>query len=296
MDAATSAEILHRFEKLNVWRRGDQRAPHKPLLVLLALGLFLRNIRIVPFAEYGDTLSDLLREFGPQRQTYYPELPFLHLRSDRVWQVAIHGELVLRFNLSKKQLRELNATGRFTDDVQRLFDEDPRTIATVARLLLDRNFPESVHRDILDATGLSLDISTPAAQRRDPLFRGAVLTAYEYRCALCNLDVRIGNMSVGLEAAHIKWHQAHGPDVVANGIALCCMHHKLFDLGAFTLGDGRRVLVSDAAYGSTRQFEEILLRHHGHQLNAPVHAEDHPSGDFIDWHRAQVFKGRARPV
>jgi putative restriction endonuclease len=31
-------------------------------------------------------------------------------------------------------------------------------------------------------------------------------------------------------------------------------------------------------------------------MNAPVHAEDHPSGDFIVWHRAQVFKGRARPI
>jgi len=30
-------EILRRFDRLNVWRRGDQRAPHKPLLVLLAL-------------------------------------------------------------------------------------------------------------------------------------------------------------------------------------------------------------------------------------------------------------------
>jgi len=299
MAPATSAEILQRFENLNVWRRGDVRAPHKPLLVLLALGLFVRDIRVIPFVEYGSSLTDLLREFGPQRQTYYPELPFLHLRSDHVWQVAIHGtrdELVLRVHLTKTQLRELNATGRFPDDVQQCFDEDPRRIATIARLLLDRHFPESVHRDILDATGLSLDVSAPATQRRDPMFRGQVLTAYQYRCALCDLDVRIGNMSVGLEAAHIKWHQAHGPDVVANGVALCCMHHKLFDLGAFTLGDDRRVLVSDAAYGSSRQFDEILLRHHGRQMNAPVHAEDHPSGDFIVWHRAQVFKGRARPI
>jgi hypothetical protein len=30
----TSGTILTRFDELNVWRQGDQRAPHKPLLVL----------------------------------------------------------------------------------------------------------------------------------------------------------------------------------------------------------------------------------------------------------------------
>ncbi|KMZ11831.1 hypothetical protein BHUM_03110 [Candidatus Burkholderia humilis] len=199
--------------------------------------------------------------------------------------------------ISKTQLRELNATGRFSDDVQQFFSDDPGDIATVARLILDTHFPASVHGGILDAVGLSLDdLSMPTTQRRNPKFRGDVLTAYSYRCALCNLDVRIGNLPVGLEAAHIQWHQAKGPDVVANGIALCCLHHKLFDLGAFTLGEQRRILVSDQAYGSPQRFEHILLRHHGSQLNAPVHAEDHPSSQFVGWHRAQVFKGRARPL
>jgi hypothetical protein len=32
--------IEERFEKLNVWRRGDERAPHKPLLVPLALAAY----------------------------------------------------------------------------------------------------------------------------------------------------------------------------------------------------------------------------------------------------------------
>jgi putative restriction endonuclease len=32
------ADILDRVDKLRVWQRGGQRAPHKPLLLLLALG------------------------------------------------------------------------------------------------------------------------------------------------------------------------------------------------------------------------------------------------------------------
>jgi len=30
-------EIENRFREINIWKRGDQRAPNKPLLILLAL-------------------------------------------------------------------------------------------------------------------------------------------------------------------------------------------------------------------------------------------------------------------
>jgi len=33
----TRAELLSAFDRIRVWQRGDRRAVHKPLLVLLAL-------------------------------------------------------------------------------------------------------------------------------------------------------------------------------------------------------------------------------------------------------------------
>jgi putative restriction endonuclease len=289
------SDILQRFAALNVWQRGDERAPHKPLLILLALGQFARGTRDIPFRQFESKLCDLLREFAPQRRTLYPEMPFVRLRNDDVWQVA-SDDLIIKGHPSKTELRTLNAIGRFTDDVQELLENDPKTISDIARLILSTHFPESIHGDILDAVGLALDDGADrATRRRDPEFRNRVLTAYQFRCALCNLDLRIGNMTIGLEAAHIRWHQAQGPDVVENGIALCCLHHKLFDIGAFTLGDERRVLISEQAHG-TQQFDEILMRHHGRVMNAPVRPEHHPRLHFIEWHRAQVFKGDARPI
>ncbi|SAK40897.1 hypothetical protein AWB77_00280 [Caballeronia fortuita] len=307
MSASNLNKILKRFAELNIWERKGERAPHKPLLVLLALGLFARGVKEVSFREHEKALCDLLREFAPQRRTLYPEMPFVRLKNDDVWEVTVDSTLdsiVRRSDVRKTELRELNATGHFSPDVQQLLQSEPRALTAIARLLLVAHFPESIHSDVLDAVGLALDDETVLApdtnasaerRRRDPEFRGAVLAAYQYRCALCDLDLRIGNMTIGLEAAHIKWHQASGPDLVENGIALCCLHHKLFDLGAFTLGDDRRVLVSEKAHGSGR-FDEILLRHHGGQANAPVQREHYPAQPFVAWHREQVFKGGARPL
>ena len=59
----------------------------------------------------------------------------------------------------------------------------------------------------------------------------------------CALAATNGWQRLGLEAAHIKWFQARGPDVVQNGLALCSLHHKIFDLGAFTVLPGNHQIV-----------------------------------------------------
>jgi putative restriction endonuclease len=145
----------------------------------------------------------------------------------------------------------------------------------------------------LAAVGLDLDAPKPGARKRDPQFRQRVLTAYEYRCAVCGFDVRLGSVSIALDAAHIRWHQAGGPDREGNGLALCVLHHKTFDLGAFTLSPAGVLLVSDQAHG-TAGFEEALLRHHGKGARAPQRPEFRPDAGFLDWHGREVFKGTAR--
>jgi putative restriction endonuclease len=120
-----------------------------------------------------------------------------------------------------------------------------------------------------------------------------VLIAYEYRCAVCGFDVRLGPVPIALDAAHIKWHQAGGPDLETNGLALCALHHKTFDLGAFTLSPGGVLLVSDQAHG-TAGFQEAPLRHHGRHVRAPQRPEFRPEAAFLGWHGREVFKGAAR--
>jgi putative restriction endonuclease len=72
---------------------------------------------------------------------------------------------------------------------------------------------------------------------RDPDFRHRILEADERTCAICGYQIRREDQIIGLEAAHIKWHQLKEPDIEQNGIAMCTMHHRLFDYGLFGIDD-----------------------------------------------------------
>ena len=151
---------------------------------------------------------------------------------------------------------------------------DPALAAEIARRILNAHFPESIRQDVADAVGLSLDAdnaATPeqAQRRRDPAFREKVLLAYEYRCCVCGHDLRMGGHAIGLEAAHIKWFQARGPDVVQNGLALCSLHHKIFDLGAFTVLPGNHQIVFSRHLMGGDDTKAKLLAHHGAGLIQP---------------------------
>jgi putative restriction endonuclease len=294
---ASRAEVLERFDRLNVWRRGGQRAPHKPLLVLYALGRWQRGDRAdLPFREAERDLTDLLKEFGPPRQAHHPEYPFWRLQNDRVWTVRAAGTLHARqsnTDPTKRSLLATDARGNFSDDVQRAFRSNPSLVASIAARLLEHHFPESLHQDILSAVGLSLDVVSSQKRKRDPQFRKRVLVAYEYACAVCGFDVRLGTVSVALDAAHIRWLQAGGPDEESNGLALCVLHHKPFDLGAFTLDKNGMLLVSDQVQGN-EGFKHTLMRYHGVLVRPPQKPEWNPSAAHLAWHGRQVFKGEAR--
>jgi putative restriction endonuclease len=273
--------ILEQFVRLNVWRRKDQRAPHKPLLILYALGRWARgNTSAIPFREVDRDLTALLKEFGPPRQSYHPEYPFWRLQNDGVWVVQATGIMKARQSNTDPPRSELlthEACGAFADEVQAALASDPALVTDIAGLTL----------------GTPVKLTT--RRGRDPQFRQRVLTAYEWRCAVCGFDVRLGSVSVGLDAAHILWHQAGGPDREGNGLALCVLHHKLFDLGAFTVNADGRLLVSDQANG-TEGFQEALLRHHGRPVRQAQRPEWCPEAGFLKWHLHEVFKGAARHV
>lgn len=289
-------ELKNRISSLNIWKKNGQRAPHKPLLILYALGQLQANIRYLPYEQVKGDLTNLLMEFGPYRKSYHPEEPFVRLANDGIWSLNLDKEDI---HIKNNWLLKNEIIGGFSEEVISLLNNNDSLIQEIANIILNEHFSETLHEDILQAVGLNIsviissDINTNKKRIRDPKFREKILIAYENRCAVCGFNVRLGNTLVGVEAAHIRWHQSGGPDIEENGIALCSMHHKLFDRGVFTLSDSRELLVAEQAHG-TRGFEEWLMKYHGTKISNPIHPDYAPRDSFINWHVSEVFRGPSR--
>jgi putative restriction endonuclease len=192
---------------------------------------------------------------------------------------------------------ELNA--EFASAVER----DRRLFAAVVRAILDANFPDTLHQDILDAVGIALapdELATTegraTTRRRDPRFRELVLLAYEYRCAACGYDGQLGREAVGIDAAHVRWWAADGPDEVANGVALCSLHHKLFDRGAVGLTLDHHLSVSSHFVGRSAAADDLVMALIGRPLLAPQAGRSLPDGHHVGWHTREVFRTPARQL
>lgn len=168
-------------------------------------------------------------------------------------------------------------------------------IKEIIQEIMENNFPTTIHEDILQAVGIEISLIDRRVKPRNSIFRDRVLNAYEYKCAVCGFDVRMGHFPIALEAAHIKWHKAGGPDIEINGLALCSLHHKLFDRGAYTISDDLIILVSDRVNG-TKGFEEWLMKFHGKKLRIPQRTIYYPVQEYTGWHIKEVFQGESREV
>jgi putative restriction endonuclease len=296
VDVVSMNKILEEFGDILVWGRGDQRAPHKPLLILYALGAFLSDEEKIKFTDIEKSFKELLKEFGPQRKSYHPEYPFWRLQNDGIWLLENADKCVVRkghTDAKITQLRKYEVRGYFRPDLISAFKSDKLLLAEVVSTVLDSHFPETLHNEIKDACGISLEFSK-VVRKRDPEFREKVLRAYQYRCGVCGFQAQIDGRHLALEAAHIKWHAAGGPDIESNGIAICSLHHKLFDKGAFMFRSNK-LLVSESVYGNIH-FEDILLKYHGERLETPIREEYMPDKHYLELHEAEVFRNPTRSL
>ncbi|MDH6624276.1 putative restriction endonuclease [Streptomyces sp. LBL] len=292
---------LERAAKLRQWSRGGVRAPHKPLLLLYALGRFQADAADeLPYTAVEADLKQLLAEYGPARETT-PAYPFHHLVSDGVWEVRTeHG--AGSPGTGVRELRANRATGRLAPDLRAALRREPPLLGRMARVLLDLHFPPSLHQDLCAAVGLELEmaetdaLAAPERRQRDRRMREAVLTAYEYQCAFCGYDGRIGAVPVGLEAAHVRWWAFDGPDDVDNGLCLCSLHHKLFDKGVLGIGDNHRILVSQRFVGHSPAAREYVIALAGRPLIGPQPGAHPVASIHRSWHTSQVFHGSPRPA
>ena len=301
-------ELYEQFDRIRVYQRGERRAPHKPLLLLVAIARLQQGVKRLPFEVVSEALMPLLDSFAPPvRGKHEPQLPYWYLRFDELWEVDGAANLPLQKGGFPRLAGLRRTSGGLPEAIARRLVDDPGLCQGLVSLLLEKHFPVSLHVDILDAVGLSAEPLEPVDDRlesvktrrkRDPRFREDVLRAYEYRCAFSGFRASLGPSYFGCEAAHVKWHSHEGPDSVANGIALEPTLHKLFDAGAWSLTDDRRILVS-AHFTGNHETVARLRERHGQPLLEPIQGSP-PKPEFIEWHREPelggVFRQPALPL
>ena len=290
-------QLLDRLGRLAIGHDGKgHRAPHKPLLLLWALGRFQQTgSSQATFAEAEAPLDALINEFGPPATSRHrAALPFYHLQSDGIWTLT--SDTGLPAEPQRRRLLDAHTRGRLTPEVEDLLRREPDLVGTAAQLLLGEHFTDALAPLIVSAVGLDLDpaasaLVTPSRRRRDPRWRAQVLLAWGHTCAMCGYDGQVAGQPVGLEAAHVFWHSQGGPDELDNGLALCSLHHALLDLGVLGLSEAGTILVSGAFVARSAAAHASVFDLAGRPLLDPLPRRPSPALEYVAWHGREVFKG-----
>ncbi len=309
----TQNPICDRLHNLKTAVVNGKRAPHKPLLMLVALGAWQQGRQRIPFPLIEATLKPLLKAWAPPiTGNPQPELPYWYLMSDGLWQIEQAAQLARKASGFPTMAALRTSHAGFTADVLAWLDTDTSALHTMASLILQQHFLPSTHQSVLDQCGLDIpapfvlespnqiseDAANASPRYRAASFRQDVLKAYDHRCAVSGFQITLGGVAIGCEAAHIRAHAFDGPDTVDNGLALEPTLHLLFDRGIWSLSDDHRILVSQEFSGSDIGLERIRSLS-GQPIRKPLPGQPTLNVDYIRWHREAgcggIFRAPALP-
>jgi putative restriction endonuclease len=283
--------LLEKLANLNTWVRAGQRAPHKPLYLLLCVGRLQAGLpRLAHFSEIQEKLKNALQIFGPSRKSYHAEYPFWHLAQDKdsVCEIVSTTAISLRPGSSNPSSNELVRTvalgGLRESYFSALKELEFASIAT--HRIVDAHFPPLLHTDILDFFEIKLDDPHSNDDSETWKFRKRVLDAYEGICCITGMKTSFKSTAPGLESIHICWPQAGGNDEESNGILMNTFHAKLFVLGMIGITKDFELLVSPhmETNRAIEKFSQLT------RIRLPNVRAHWPSQSGLEWHRSQVFK------
>ncbi|MCX7005801.1 MAG: hypothetical protein NTY53_00850 [Kiritimatiellaeota bacterium] len=121
-------------------------------------------------------------------------------------------------------------------------------------------------RRVIVSVQTGTQLSTVRSRLGQDRFSQAVKDMYGNRCCFPGCGVSDPRFLVG---AHIaRWSdnvELRGN--LGNGLCLCLMHDKAFELGLFTLDEARRVFINPRARNSASSVVPDLVVHHGDEIH-----------------------------
>lgn len=143
--------IREYFDSIQVWKRKNSQAPHKPLLILLAIKYSLSGERWIKFKDLERELESLLDSFSLESKVAHPEYPFWRLQADGIWEV--HPQDTFEPNrsgdVSPKQLLLHQAYGGFKDYIADAFIKDSDFALEIAQQILEKHFEWQTRQQLI---------------------------------------------------------------------------------------------------------------------------------------------------
>ena len=149
--------IVQSFQAIKVWKRKGVSAPHKPLLILYALGKLLRGeSRLIPFSEVDEVLGGLLKEFGPKDSRQGTIIPFWRLQNDGIWEIPAAHKVRenSRGDAVRSDLFHYNVTGGIRKSIARRIRKDSALMCEIISNVLETHFSSQDHVRVLKAVGI----------------------------------------------------------------------------------------------------------------------------------------------
>lgn len=150
--------------------------------------------------------------------------------------------------------------------------------------VLDETFqsPQSLNDEMLETVTMErrVVISQITRKLRDVSFKSRVLTAYNFTCSFCGVQLKL------IDAAHILPVENNGTDETWNGVALCALHHRAYDRNLVTFNGAYQIVLNNAALdelatrnlaGGRQQFQNNLRA----ILHLPPAVSDRPHVDTV---------------
>jgi putative restriction endonuclease len=129
-------------------------------------------------------------------------------------------------------------------------------------------------------------VSTVVTRLRQSFFRRAVLSSYNYACCICGID-----LAQLLIASHIiPWSAKKETRIdPQNGLSLCALHDKAFDIGFITISSSYRILVSPVVSNSKSSFTQTTISNfEGQSITLPERFA--PKPEYLEWHTKNLFR------
>ena len=207
---------------------------------LRALSDYLWQDSKFPFIFFFDTVQidflwiEFIEDLG-YRENFSPRGNFYKVDSDRLARFGGVEKYVYHLVNNRSNYRGEGV------EVNQLNEDG------IHYTLLDLQNEEEKITALTKSQPLLLDTSqsrkTVKITKRDQAFSILVKRNYDFKCAICSLDIKSPDGYPALQAAHIFPKEKNGSDDLRNGICLCLFHHWAFDAGWINIDDSYKIII-----------------------------------------------------